>query len=681
MTDIKRIYNLTFLFLLLGFCIQAQDTIEAKNLKAGQARRLGDAAIKQGDYHAAEDFFTQYTKLKPNNAKGAYKLAESYRINRDYVSAQEWYDKACKLSGESMPMALFYYGLMLKMNGNCDKAKEQFAKFKKKAGGSKQASDLKKQMKAEITGCDSAIAFTKQTSKVSVTHLDSTINKIHVEHSPVLLDTNILLYSSVRTDKKVYNVQSETDTTVGAYKKFYTAKKVDGKWTFNGEYDGNDLNKEGFNNTNAAFSADGKRLYFTRCKLNWKNRMICALYLSTKQDDGNWSEPIALDEKINNPKYTSTQPTTSIESVKQNEVIYFTSDRPGGRGGLDIWYIIYDFKKKTYSQPKNAGSKINTTGDEITPYYDGDNRTLFFSSNGWPGLGGLDIFKAKGEMKRFTEPENIGAPINSTSDDIYYTEGKNKEDGFFVSNRKGGVAPKKSPTCCDDIYAFKKLQYLKLSVEGIVTDEKGNPLKNTKVSLYTKAGDADPIFIKYVETDAEGKYSTTVEAGNDYKLVYEKEKFLNTANPFTTKGITTSQVLPQGPVSLKEISDKPFVLTNVHYATDRFELSPEAKKDIDTTLLAFLIENPDVIVEVSSHTDDEASDAYNNSLSKKRAEGVVQYLVSKGISLERLQFHGYGETQPIADNKTKEGRAANRRTEFKILGKLPPKEKEYNEKE
>ena len=681
MIDIKRIYNLTFLFFLFGFYIQAQDTIEAKNLSAGQAKRIGNAAIKQGDYHAAEDYYTQYTKLKPNNAKGAYKLAEAYRINRDYIGAQAWYDKACKLSGESNPMALFYYGLMLKMNGNCDKAKEQFAKFKKKAGGSKQASDLKKQMKAEITGCDSAIAFTKLANKVSVTHLDTTINKIHVEHSPVMLDTNTLLYSSIRTDKKVYNVQSKEDTTIGAFKKFYTAKKVDGKWTFNGEYDGNDLNKEGFNNTNAAFSADGKRLYFTRCKLNWKNRMICALYLSTKQDDGNWSEPVALDEKINNPKFTSTQPTTSIESVKQNEVVYFTSDRPGGRGGLDIWYIIYDFKKKKYSEPKNAGSKINTAGDEITPYYNGDNRTLFFSSNGWPGLGGLDVFKAKGEMKRFTEPENIGAPINSTNDDIYYTEGKNKEDGFFVSNRKGGVAPKKSPTCCDDIYSFKKLQYLKLNVEGVVTDEKGNPLKNTKVSLYTKTGDADPIFIKYVETDAEGKYNTTVEAGNDYKLVYEKEKYLNTTNAFTTKGIITSQVLPQNPITLKEISDKPFKLTNVHYATDRSELTPESKKDIDTTLLVFLTENPDVIVEITSHTDDEASDTYNNSLSKKRAESVVKYLIEKGITADRLQSHGYGETQPIADNKTKEGRAANRRTEFKILGKLPPKEKEYNEKE
>ena len=640
-------------------------------------------AVTQGDYHAAQEYFEQYMKLKPNNAKIAYKLADAYRNNRDYTNAQEWYDKAYKLSGQSNPFAVYYYGLMLKTNGNCDKAKEQFAKFKKQAGGNPEAAKLKKLMKTEISGCDSAIAFTKFSSQISITHLDTTINKIHVEHAPLLLDTNTLLYSSVRTNKKVYTVQSQEDTSVGAYKKFYTAKKQNGKWTFGGEYEGTPaLNKEGYNNTNAAFSLDGKRLYFTRCKNSWNNKMICALYLSSKQDDGSWTEPQALNEKINNPKYTSTQPTTSIESVKQNEVIYFVSDRPGGKGGLDIWYIIYDFKKKTYSEPKNAGSKINTTGDEITPFYDGDNRNLFFSSNGWPGLGGLDIFKAKGEMKQFTAPENIGGPINSTSDDIYYTVGKNKDEGFFVSNRKGGVAEKKNANCCDDIYAFKHLHYIKLNAEGIVTDEKGNPINHVKVSLYTKSVEGvDPIFIKSVETNAQGQYDLNMEVNNDYTLLYEKEKFLNGSNKVSTKGLTYSQRLKQSPVSLKEINDKPFVLPNLNYGSDQYALTESSKSILDTTLLLFLNENPDVIVEISSHTDDKASDAYNNSLSQKRADGVSKYLISKGISPERLKAHGYGETKPITDNTTEEGRAKNRRTEFKVLGKLEAKEKEYNEKD
>lgn len=678
MIDTKRIYSLTFLFVLLSFFVQAQDTLEIQNMKAGQCKLMGDASVKQGDYYSAQEYYSQYMKLKPNNGKVAYKLATAYRMNRDYLNAQEWYDKAYKLN-PNYGITLYYYALMLKTNGNCDKAKEQFAKFKKEGGRSPQAVELKKQMKAEVAGCDSAKTFFKYESKVVVSHLDTTINKIHVEHSPLMLDTTTLLYSSIRTDKKVYTVESTEDTVVTAFKKFYTAKKENGKWTFAGEYDA--LNKEGINNTNATFSADGKRIYFTRCKKNASNKMICAIYLTAKQDDGSWSEPTPLENPINNSKYTTTQPATSIESIKQNEVIYFVSDRPGGRGGLDIWYVIYDFKKKTYGQPKNAGSKINTTGDEITPYYEADNRTLYFSSNGWPGLGGLDIFKAKGEMKQFSQPENVGAPINSTADDIYYSASKNKDEGFFVSNRKGGVALKKSPTCCDDIYGFKYIQYVKLNTEGIVVDEKGNPIKNAKVSLYLIPKEDDPIFIKSVETDEQGKYDIGVETSSNYQIVFEKEKYLNGTKNLNTNNITTSQTIKQDATTLKEITDKAFVLPNVHYATDKYELLDASKKDIDTTLLSFLKANPDVIVEISSHTDDQASDAYNNSLSQKRADGVVKYLIEKGIAPERLRAHGYGETKPIGDNKTEEGRAANRRTEFKVLGKLAPKEKEYNEKE
>src|ERR1700752_285951 len=138
-----------------------------------------------------------------------------------------------------------------------------------------------------------------------------------------MLDTNTLLYSAIRTDKKVYTVQSSEDTATGAYKKFYTAKKENGKWSFAGEYDA--LNKEGVNSTNATFSADGKRIYFIRCKKNGNNKMIRAIYLTSKQEDGSWSEPTALDKTINDSKFTTTQPTTSIESIKQNEVIYFES--------------------------------------------------------------------------------------------------------------------------------------------------------------------------------------------------------------------------------------------------------------------------------------------------------------------------------------------------------------------
>lgn len=678
MTVIKKLKYFCFLLLVSG-SIAAQDTIDVRTLKAGQCKRFGKAAMEQGDYYAAADYFLQGTKLKPQNATMSFLLAESYRQARDYAHAQEWYEKTTKLDPENAK-AYYYNGQMLKMTGSCDKAKEQFLKFKKKAkGGDKEISDMKKQAKFEIAGCDSVIPFMKMVANTNIQHLDTSINKVHVDHSPVYIDTNTMLYSSVRTNKKVYTVTTQTDTVVGIYKKFYTAKKQNGKWVYNGEYD-QQFNKDGFNNTNGVFSVDGKRFYFSRCKKNWKNQMICALYVSNKEN-GTWSEPVMLDEKINNPKYTSTMPATSIESVKQNEVVYFVSNRPGGRGGMDIWYFIYDLKKKTYSEPKNAGSKINTAADELTPYYDQDHRNLYFSSAGWPGMGGLDVFHASGEMKRFLQPENVGAPINSGSDDLYFVESANKEDGFFVSNRKGGVATKGNPTCCDDIYSFKHLEYVRINLEGTVVDEQGKPVPNSKVSLYAKNPEGgDPIFIKDVQTDEKGNYSMRVMAGKDYKLVFEKEKYLNSAHDLTTKEITSSRDLKQDGV-MKEISDKAYVLTDVHYNTDKYDLLEPSQKAIDTTLLRFLNDNPDVIIEISSHTDNQASDSYNDKLSQRRADGVVKYLISKGIAAERLKPVGYGERKPVQDNNTPEGRAANRRTEFKILGKLPPKEKEYDDKE
>jgi len=676
-TGIRKIkYFFLFCLLLEAGRSFAQDTIDIKSLKASQLKRFGKAATQQGDHSAAAQYYLQCAKLKPGSAKVSFALAESYRNTRDYAAAQEWYEKTTKLDPDNS-LAYYYWGLMLKMNGHCDKAKEQFMKFKKKAGSGKNATILKKQTKFDIAGCDSVAPMTKLVSNTHITHLDSSINKIHVDHSPVMLDTNTMLYSSVRTNKKVFTVTSQSDTVVGVYKKFYTAKKQNGKWTFNGEFDPA-FNKEGVNNTNGTFSADGKRFYFTRCKANWKNKMICAIYVSHKEDNGAWSEPIALHEKINNPKYTSTQPAVSIESVKHNEVVYFVSDRPGGRGGLDVWFFVYDFKKKTYSEPKNAGSKINTSGDEITPYYDQDNRTLYFSSTGWAGLGGLDVFRSSGEMKRFLQPENIGAPINSANDDLYFVEGKNKEDGFFVSNRKGGAAVKNNPTCCDDIYSFKRLQYVKINLSGKVTDENGNPVANTKVSLFARGTEGEPVFIKSVDTDEKGNYNMGVQAGKDLKLVFEKEKYLNHTYDLSTKDILQSQDLVHD-ARVKEITDKAYVLTDVHYATDKHDLLAPSQRAIDTTLLVFLVDNPDVIIEISSHTDNQASDSYNIKLSQRRADGVVKYLISKGIAPERLKPVGYGENKPRADNNTTEGRAENRRTEFKILGKLPKKEKEYEE--
>lgn len=659
---------------------QTQDSIEALFYTPRQLKRFGNNAMLQGDFYAASKYFTKYLKFKPKDYKVAYRLAESYRINRDYENAQTWYATAFDNSNEQLPLALYYHGLMLKMNGNCTKAKDSFLKFKKLSGGNPELASYVKQMKNELAGCDSVSKLVNHLSKISVIHLDSNINKINIESAPLMTDEKTMIYSSMRTDKKLFKY-SHPDSVNTNFRKFYKAEKQKDEWKYAGELEG-PFNSTETNSTNGTYSLDGDRFYFTRCAPNWKNEIICAIYVSEKSGNS-WSEPVKLNSKINNPKYTSTQPSASIESKKGNEVVYFSSNNPDGRGGLDLWYFIYDLKNKTYSTPKNLGNKINTAADETTPYFDKETQSLFFSSTGWPGMGGLDIFKARGELKKFSSPENIGAPVNSSYDDLYYTEGKNREEGFFVSNRKGSYTIGGNPTCCDDIYAFKRTEYIKLKAAGTIYSSKNgvekSPVKNAVLSLYMiDPRETEPILIKKFNADANGNYNTPIEAGYDYKIVAEGEGYLNNSGNINSKNLTTSQTI-QKDVSLTALPEGVIEIKNIYYEFGKAELTANSTTVIDTTLLTLMQENPEIKIEIGSHTDSKGSDDFNMKLSQQRAESVVNYLISKGIERNRLVAKGYGETKPIAPNtKTDgsdnpEGREKNRRTEFKIVGKIKNK--------
>lgn len=674
-----------FVLLCLIFCMhsrviaQDMDSINATIYSPLQLKNLGKNAILQGDYAAASVYLEQYLKYRPNKYKVAYQLAESYRINRDYENAQKWYKLSFDKSNGQKSLAMYYYALMLKMNGDCNKSKESFLKFKKLSSGKKNLTYYTKQLKLEIAGCDSLTKPDSGLVKINVMHLDTSINKVHVEHAPIMIDSSTVIYASLRTDKELYRYLNP-DSLNNNVRKFYKATRSDSGWVFAGELEG-PFNDPLINTTNGSFSVDGNRFYFTRCEPDWKNKTICSIFVSEKQDDDSWGKPKKLDENINEPRYTSTQPAAAIESAKGNEIVYFVSDRPKGRGGFDIWYFIYDLNKKTYSVPKNAGNKINSASDEVTPYYHMETHSLYFSSNGWAGMGGLDIVKSRGELKKFAPIDNVGSPINSTYDDIYYSEGKNGEEGFFVSNRKGGITTGKNATCCDDIYSFKRLEYVKIVAEGVVSSAKGEeeiktPLKNATVSVYMiDSRVPEPVFIKKVTTNESGKYFVSLEPGYNYKFVTEREGHFNTTSKVDVKNITSSQTI-RNDIALAEQPSYAIVIKNIQYEFDKAELTPQSKTIIDTTLLILLQENPTLKIELSSHTDSKGSDEYNLRLSQRRAESVTVYLTGMGIDKKRLVAKGYGETKPIALNQNSdgsdnpEGRAKNRRTEFKVIGKI-----------
>jgi outer membrane protein OmpA-like peptidoglycan-associated protein len=663
----------------------SSQTDDLAGLKPSQLKSFGKNAMKFNDYTSAVMYFEKYCKLKPKDYKTAYQLAEGCRLSKNYKKAEETYRKAYELNPAKNALALFYYGAMLKSNGKYEEADKQFAKFKKEYKG-KDKNNYTLQIKSNAKAAESANTIMSKQLKIDIQPLDSSINTANIEFAPVFVNDSTMIYSSLKTDKTFYNFNPEDSISDEPFRKLYKAEKTGGVWRDKGLLDG-PFNKDGYHCGNGAFSDDGNRFYFTRCKKKPNNEVVCAIFVS-RLENGVWKEPESLGKEVNDPQYTATQPTITFDNKKKTDVVYFISNRPGGKGGLDIWYTQYDAKKKEYRTPTNAGSKINTAGDEYTPFYDADLSTMYFSSDGWPGLGGLDIYKSNGELKKWSTPENIGSPINSGSDDLYYViNKKNKDFGFIVSNRQSSAASDKL-SCCDDIYSFRWLESLHMFVKGVVTDGDSlmHPLLDlAKVQLEIK-GNEDTMYVPVQSaiTNKEGNYTIELIPGKDYRIVVKRDGFLSNEYTFSTKGKRDDEPILIN-ASLSRPTDAVITLKNVYYEYASAVLTEESKNVLDTTLLRILINNPEIIIEMASHTDNIGDDKSNLKLSQHRAESVVNYLVSKDIDRERLKAKGYGEKQPIAANQNPdgsdnpEGRQLNRRTEFKIVGKLlnvKPKEDE-----
>jgi outer membrane protein OmpA-like peptidoglycan-associated protein len=521
-----------------------------------------------------------------------------------------------------------------------------------------------------ISGCTLSDKSLDSSSSLIITHLDSSINKAHIEFSPIAINDSTFIYASLKLDSSQFFANEDIEKI--PVRKFYVGEKRGDKWKYKSPLAG-PFNEPGVNTGNGAFCPDKKHFYFTKCNKEGNSKVNCAIYMSINKG-GHWSTPEKLDDAVNLSPYTSTQPAVGTESKGKKEILYFVSDRPEGLGGLDLWYSVYNPRDKTFKKPKNLGNGINTNGDEYTPFYEEETRTLYFSTDGWPGIGGLDIFKSNGELTQWTQAQNIGKPINSSYDDLYYTLDEERKTGFFTSNRPGGVALENA-TCCDDIYSFERKHITAVVVAGkIKLENSAESLENVSVSLTLLVGKQRPILLHTDSITANGDYSFKVESGNDYSLTIRKPGYFTHQIRFSTKVPIKADTIIVETATIKAIPlEQGIVMPNIHYATNKFELSDANKMALDTTLLVVLIDNPDFKVEIGAHTDNQGNDGANQILSQRRAEGLVKYLISKGVSPRRLTATGYGETMPIAPNQTPDGiddpiaMQKNRRTEFKII--------------
>lgn len=674
----KLIHLFSALLLAMFVCQDLSAQNEGKPLNPKQKLRLADDLYLSGDPYTAIKYYKEYMEdMKQEDPEVLNKVALCYKDTRDYANAAPYFKKAFDADKENL-MLQFEYALMEKCNGNYSEAKPAFENFAKMYAGA-NILELKKWAQNEAEGCDYAIRLAQPPppsknpkTKTLINLLSTNINNPYTDYAPIAPDDNTLIYSSMKSDTIIDAASSKHSEYVS---KIYTSKRENGEWTPGEEFSKN-INAPDVHCGNGSFSPDKRWFYFSRCEEvedgNYA-KTRCTIWRSHFMDN-KWGEAEQLPEPVNMQPFNSTHPALA-PGMKGGFFLYFTSDRTmGSQGGKDLWYCAIN-SEGGCGPVSNLGKKINTGINEQTPFYDVKDSMLYFSSNGQMNIGGFDVFKAKGAGKKFGDPVNCGIPINSPADDMFFTTTPDHNYSYVVSNRKGGYEVKNA-TCCDDIYELSKERIPYWAVKGRIYDEadvaKKKPLDLVLISL--KPDCPEQTVTRYDTTfrraltyffDLPGNCSFTMKAQRQGYYVSRA------ANCSTIgKAIGDTVVVD---LFLKKIEKKAVKIQGIFYDFDKATLRPESEPAL-TSLLALLNENPQLRVQINSHTDNKGNDDYNMELSQGRANSVVEYLVAHGIDSTRLVPKGFGETMPDTLNSNPdgtdcpEGRQKNRRTEFEIIG-------------
>ncbi len=403
-----------------------------------------DDTYASGDYYNAAVYYKQLLDKDATNLELAYKYANSCRLYNNYVDAEKWYLNILKSNNsKAYPLALYYFAEMNKYNGKYESAIKNYSEYYNINKDKNDYYALK--AKQEIESSEYAIKLMKDTIKVDITHLGKNINTPYSEFGAIQLGDSMLIFSSFR---RIVSSDFESLLPDAFLSKVYTSNLSVAGYSNAKELRGA-INDPEINTANISINKHSFKAYFTRCDLSDNGDLTCAILVSELKN-GKWQKAKKLNNKVNLEGFTSTQPCIAL--INDKEVLYFTSNRPGGFGQLDIWYSLYS--NGDFQQPVNLGSVINTPGNEITPFYDENSPKLYFSSDWHKGLGGYDIFKSDGNQNQWTEPQNLGYPINTSYNDLYYTVNEDSLEGYLTSNRPGSFFIK-GETCCNDIFFYE----------------------------------------------------------------------------------------------------------------------------------------------------------------------------------------------------------------------------------
>lgn len=650
----KAHFTIYILFLLI-----------VSSLYSCKSAKLSDAEEKQriGEYYEAAAIYRKvYTKTSPKkrDLRGyiAYRMAECNRLINNTGKATSAYMNAIRYDYPDSTVYL-RMGQMLQKTGRYPEAIKNYDIYMENDPSNLLAIN-------GIQGCELAPGWKKNPTRYEVRRMDK-FNSRRGEFSPMLAGDKYdqLYFASSRSkdkDAKVSAITGQNNNNL-----FLVKQDEKGAWLAPVELE-DEVNTE-YDEGTPSFSPDGNTMYYTYCAQDPEGPRTAEIYISTRSSAkwGKGTRATIVKDSVTALGHPSISP--------DGKYLYFVSDAVGGFGGKDIFRARV--AGNDFGPMENLGEEINTPGDEMFPYVR-DSVTLYFASNGHPGMGGLDLFKATQDSTGKWKVENLGAPINSIADDFGITFAGKEERGFFCSNRNDARG-------YDHIYSFER-PTITIFIEGIVNDVDEYPIEDATVRIVGKDG----LNVK-VPVKKDGTYRVELERDIRYVMMASARGYLNQNYELHTgpeeKNETYIVDFFLSPIS------KPVVIDNIFYDFDKATLRPESKKALDE-MIKMLNDNPNVTIELGAHTDRKGTDQYNERLAQRRAQSVVDYLIAGGIEAARLEAKGYGESVPKTINKKmakqfdflKEGDVLteefilalppeqqeiadqiNRRTEFKVL--------------
>ncbi|TAE47840.1 MAG: hypothetical protein EAZ89_16785 [Bacteroidetes bacterium] len=655
-----------WLLMVSALILPAQSSKAAKNLsKAEQYFRVFDMVNADKYYQAvlAED---------PNNFQAAYQLGRVKYYLKDYREALRWYRKASEIDASRNDTVYLRLGLTYKLLDNYRKARESFEEFKQRH---KVKDELYERAELEIKGCDIAEASLAGRPNYRVKPVS--FNTSAGDRFPSYLDQRqedvFLTFASERPlakgkskrnavtgepkDADIYSVVKENDSTFAAEVERFPYKII------------NTLGNDG----PATFTGDGLTMYFTICNSKF-NRDGCSVFESKYNPARKaWDKAVPVESLagkkeviVNSRGKTKLLPTDDRQPfvTRDGRTIYFVSDRPGGEGGFDIW-----FSRRIgagWSTPENLGTTVNTSFDESSPFINIAGNRLYFASEGLGGFGGFDLYYADGGIGNFGEPINLGAPMNSSYNDFGSIWMEGDSVGYFTSDRPGGPGS-------NDIYYARKIYYApekyEIAVKGVIRDkETKQPVEFATAILYEYTGENSLITLDTFSTDQSARYEFPLESGKRYKVLGNAREYLANEEEVSTEGITENkEIVKNIDIELEAISfDTVYTIQNIYYDFDEYYLRPDALTEL-RKLVKILNDNPQIMIQLGSHTDSNGTVEYNKVLSDNRAKAVIRFLADNNINPARLSWFGFGESQLLIYPELSDAdEQANRRTEFRI---------------